>query len=91
MVGYFPTYTLGNLVSGQLWNAIRNAIPEIDSNIAAGEFAPLLSWLRENIHQYGRKYLPNELIERATGEPLTSRYYVDYLKAKYRDLYLLTK
>lgn len=91
MVGYFPTYTLGNVVSGQLWHAIRKAIPDLDSHIAAGEFTSLLSWLRENIHQYGRKYLPNELIERATGEPLTSRYYLEYLSAKYRGLYTLAK
>jgi carboxypeptidase Taq len=91
MVGYFPTYTLGNVVSGQLWHAIRAAIPDLESQIESGRFATLLSWLRENIHQYGRKYLPNELIERATGEPLTSRYYLEYLTAKYSDLYALAK
>lgn len=91
MVGYFPTYTLGNVVSGQLWHAIRQAIPDLYDQIEAGQFSTLLGWLRENIHQYGRKYLPNELIERATGEPLTSRYYLEYLNGKYSDLYALAK
>jgi carboxypeptidase Taq len=91
MVGYFPTYTLGNVVSGQLWHAIRKAIPDLYDQIDAGQFATLLAWLRENIHQYGRKYLPNELIQRATGEPLTSRYYLEYLNGKYSDLYALAK
>jgi carboxypeptidase Taq len=87
MIGYFPTYSLGNLVSVQLWDAIRRALPDIDQQIERGEFAPLLAWLRENVHRYGRKYMPNELIERATGEPLTSRYYLSYLTTKYADIY----
>ena len=47
------------------------------------EFQPLLGWLRENIHRHGRKYLPNELILRATGEPLSAHYYVEYLREKF--------
>ncbi|HZT40587.1 MAG TPA: carboxypeptidase M32 [Chthonomonadaceae bacterium] len=89
LIGYFPTYSIGNLVSGQLWHAIGQALPERDAQVARGEFAPLLGWLRENVHRYGRKYLPAELIQKATGEPLTSRYYMDYLTAKYRDIYQL--
>ncbi|HZO90322.1 MAG TPA: carboxypeptidase M32 [Chthonomonadaceae bacterium] len=89
LVGYFPTYTIGNLLSAQLWHAARQALPDLDAQIARGEFAPLLGWLRQNVHRYGRKYLPGELAVKATGEPLTSRYYVDYLTAKFRDLYSL--
>jgi carboxypeptidase Taq len=91
MVGYFPTYTLGNVVSGQLWHAIRKAIPDLDQQIENGVFTNLLAWLRDNVHRHGRKYLPNELIERATGEPLMSRYYLEYLNGKYSDLYSLAK
>ncbi|HLV78997.1 MAG TPA: carboxypeptidase M32, partial [Chthonomonadaceae bacterium] len=76
LIGYFPTYSIGNLVSGQLWHAAGQALQDRDAQIARGEFAPLLGWLRQNVHRYGRKYLPSELIEKATGEPLTSRYYV---------------
>ena len=79
LVAYFPTYSIGNLLSAQLWNSAAQAIPDIDEKIERGEFAPLLGWLRENVHKYGRKFLPHELIKKATGEPLTSKYYVDYL------------
>ncbi len=87
LVGYFPTYTLGNVMSGQIWAAIRKSIPSLDDKIAQGRFTELLGWLRENIHRHGRKYRPIELIARATGEPLTSRHYVNYLRTKYEELY----
>jgi carboxypeptidase Taq len=91
LIGYFPTYSIGNLLSAQLWHAIGQALPDRDAQLTDGEFAPLLDWLRENVHQYGSKYLPKELVVKATGEPLTSRYYVDYLHAKYSDIYALEK
>ena len=87
LIGYFPTYSMGNLLSSQLWQAAKKSLPELDAQIGSGEFGPLLGWLRENVHGYGHKYLPGELILKATGEPLTSRYYVDYLKTKYGDIY----
>ena len=87
LIGYFPTYSIGNLLSAQLWQAAHKTLPDLDAQIARGEFAPLLGWLRENVHRYGRKYLPGELAQKATGEPLTSRHYVDYLTAKYSDIY----
>ena len=89
LIGYFPTYSIGNLLSAQLWHALGKALPDRDAQLAEGECAPLLDWLRENVHQYGSKYLPKELVVKATGEPLTSRYYVDYLHAKYSDIYAL--
>ena len=89
LIGYFPTYTLGNLVSGQIWNAINKALPNVNGLMATGEFAPILSWLRTNIHQHGSKFEPNELILKATGEPLTSCHYVDYLTGKYNEIYSL--
>jgi carboxypeptidase Taq len=89
LIGYFPTYSIGNVMSGQLWHAIGAQIPDLEDRIRRGGFAQLLGWLRTNVHEQGRRYLPNELIERATGEPLTARYYLEYLKAKYNDLYEL--
>lgn len=89
LVGYFPTYTLGNLFSAQLWHTLRLAIPDLDSRIEQGDFAPLLHWLRENVHRHGRKYMPDELVWRVTGEPLTVRYYVEYLRGKFGELYQL--
>jgi carboxypeptidase Taq len=87
MIGYFPTYTLGNLNSAQLWNAIQKDIPDTSSLIRKGEFAPILNWQREKIHRHGSKYFPAELIRRATGEPLDWKYFMDYLQKKYALIY----
>ena len=89
LIGYFPTYSLGNLISAQLFHAIRKTLPDLDAQIERGEFAPILGWLRENIHQYGSKFQPAELIERATGEKMTARYYTEYITGKYSDIYAL--
>jgi carboxypeptidase Taq len=89
LIGYFPTYSIGNLLSGQLWHTLNLTLPDLDVQIERGEFAPLLAWLREHVHGYGSKYLPRELVLKATGEPLNSRYYLDYLQAKYSDIYQL--
>jgi carboxypeptidase Taq len=89
MIGYFPTYTLGNVLSVQLWQAAVAARPEIPAEIERNEFGALLGWLRENVHRHGRKYEPNTLIERATGRPLTAQPYLDYLHSKFGEIYQL--
>jgi carboxypeptidase Taq len=86
-MGYFPTYSIGNLLAAQLWEKANADIPDIPEQLARGDCAPLLAWLREKIHQHGRKYLPNDLIQRATGEPLHSRAFLRYLTEKYTELY----
>ena len=68
--GYFPTYTLGNLINAQLFRAAREALGDLDAMFAQGEFQPLLRWLRENIHRHGARYSAQELVQRATGRPL---------------------
>ena len=83
LFGYFPTYTLGTLNAAQLFRAALQQVPELQSDLEKGEYARLLSWLREKIHRHGRRYSPSELTERATGEPLRASYFLDYLKAKY--------
>ncbi len=80
--GYFPTYTLGNLYAAQLYHKITDDIPGLEKDFSRGNFAQLLSWLRKEIHSQGRRYLPEELLERATGEPLNPRYLIDHLKTK---------
>ena len=87
LIGYFPTYTIGNLASVQLFNKALADVPCIPDDIASGRFAGLLGWLRENVHQHGRKYLPADLIHIATGEPLSAGPYLHYLKQKYGELY----
>ena len=86
-IGYFSTYALGNLISAQLWEKIRKDIPDLDEHIRAGEFEALLHWLRENIHRYGRKYDPQDLVERVTGSRITAAPYVRYLTEKYSEIY----
>ncbi len=87
LIGYFPTYSMGNLLSVQLYDKAVEAHPSIPSEIERGEFATLRNWLRENVYQHGRKYEPKELVKRATGEPLQSRSYVQYLKNKFGEIY----
>jgi carboxypeptidase Taq len=85
MVGYFPTYTIGNLMSAQLWSALASDLGDIDARIAAGDFAALREWLHDNIHRHGRKFTSRDLLRRATGEELRVEPFLDYLQAKLLD------
>ena len=87
MIGYFPTYSLGNLLSAQLYEKAVADAPDIPSQIARGEFGGLLGWMRERVHRHGRKYLPTELVERAAGAPMQAQPYLAYLRAKYGAIY----
>ena len=87
LVGYFPTYTLGNLYGAQIWSAIGRDVPDRDSRIAAGDLRPILDWTRERIHQHGGTYLPGDLIERATGEAPNATYLGKYLNEKFAAVY----
>ena len=91
LIGYFPTYTLGNLAAAQLFDAACNQIGDLDQLFARGEFRPLLDWLHENIHFFGRCYGGADLVERATGSPLSAHYLIDYLKTKLEPLYGLSR
>jgi carboxypeptidase Taq len=87
LIGYFPTYTLGNIMSVQLFEAAKKAHPKLESEIRAGKFENLLTWLRQNVHEHGSRYLPQELLKRATGSTLDSGPYIHYLNTKFRSLY----
>jgi carboxypeptidase Taq len=87
LIGYFPTYQLGNLISLQLWGKINADLPDLADQIARGEFSALLGWLRTNLHQHGRKFTSNELLLRITGGGLNPAPYLTYLKAKYSEVY----
>lgn len=89
MLGYFPTYSLGNLISVQLFDKLKADIPSLMDQIAAGQFDQLLHWLRENVHRHGRKYTPAELVKRVTGHEMTAANYVAYIKAKFSEIYSL--
>jgi len=87
MIGYFSTYALGNLVSAQLWEKINQDIPGLDEQFRRGKFDALLGWLHTNIHQHGRRYDPQDLVQRVTGSKITPEPYVRYLTNKYSDIY----
>jgi carboxypeptidase Taq len=86
-LGYFPTYTLGNLYAAQLWESIRAELPGLDDAFRRGEFQPLLEWLRERIHRHGRRFTAPELCQRVTGKPLSPEPLLRYLEGKLRPLY----
>jgi len=85
--GIFPGYSLGNLIGAQLMAQVRLEVPDLDSRFEKGEFFPLLDWLRRNVHRHGRKFTPNEILERVTGKPLTAAPWIDYVRRKFSALY----
>lgn len=89
LMGYFPTYTLGNLYAAQLFLQARQDLGDLEAQFARGETAPLLGWLREHVHSRGRRVTASELITDITGQPLTIDPLMDYLEKKFGDLYQL--
>jgi carboxypeptidase Taq len=87
--GGFQSYTIGDILSAQFYAAAVKAHPDIPREIAIGEFSTLHAWLREQLYQHGRKFKPNELVERATGGQMSVGPYLAYLRAKYDELYQL--
>jgi carboxypeptidase Taq len=86
-IGYFPTYSLGNVVSVQLWDKARGDVSDLDSQFERGEFGELSAWLRENLHRHGRKYTSKEMLERITGGGMDPGPYIRYLKSKLGEIY----
>jgi carboxypeptidase Taq len=82
-IGYFPTYTLGNLMSAQIFARIGEDVPDLRERTAAGEFGALLGWLRTHIHRYGRKFTAHELLERMGCGPLSAEPWLAYVRRKY--------
>ncbi|MGB3682391.1 MAG: carboxypeptidase M32 [Rubrobacteraceae bacterium] len=91
LFGYFPTYSIGNVLSVQLFDIATEQQPEIKDEISQGEFGTLRNWLRENIHQYGSKHEPEDLVQRVTGSPLNAEPYLKYLNNKFSELYGLDR
>ena len=88
-VGYFPTYALGNVISLQIWARVREALPDLDGQLAAGDVSALSSWLRDNLYSLGRKLSPRETLERLTGSgELDPQPYLAYLREKVGSLAL---
>ena len=87
LIGYFPTYALGNMIAGQLWARVHVDIGDLEDQIAAGELGGLRAWLGENIHRHGSRYTTEELLERVVGGPIAVEPFVAYLKDKLGDAY----
>lgn len=83
LFGYFPTYTLGALMAAQWFAAATKCIPDIETRIRTGDFAPVVSWLRREIHWRGQLKTARELLTEITGEPLNIRYFKDHLERRY--------
>jgi carboxypeptidase Taq len=86
-LGYFPTYTLGNLYAAQFMEQARRDLPDLDDQFRAGRFQGLKSWLNEQIHRHGQRYRAGVLCQRVTGRPLSHQPLMSYLRGKYGELY----
>ena len=89
-MGYFPTYALGNLYAAQLFEKIETDLPDLWNQIEAGDFTPLLGWLRKHVHRFGRRKTASEIVRDATGKEPDSKAFLKYLETKYSALYDLS-
>jgi carboxypeptidase Taq len=87
LFGYFPTYTIGNLIAAQLYETAHETLGDLDGMIAQGDFSPLLDWLRVHVHTHGRNYTANELVQNTTGRPLSAKPLVKSLRTRYAAVY----
>ncbi len=87
LIGYFPTYTLGNLYSAQFYAKAKEDIPDLESQFERGNFLPLREWLLTNIHRQGQRYRAKKLCEKVTGKPLDYKPLINYMNAKYGEIY----
>lgn len=85
--GSFPTYTVGNVMASQFLQAAHAQLPDLEVALGRGEYASLLGWLTDKVYRHGRRFTPQELLERATGRGLDTGPYLTYLNAKFGGLY----
>ena len=89
LVGYFPTYALGNLIGAQLYRRMKADLPGIEDGFARGEFLPWLTWMREHVHNHGAKFTAPELLTRELGEEISAQPLLEYMQARYSEIYAL--
>jgi len=87
LIGYFPTYTLGNLYAAQLWEKILTDIPALKAQMAQGNFGELKGWLNSNIHVVGKRHRAADLCQKITGKPLSADPFMRHLEGKLRPIY----
>ena len=86
LIGYFPSYALGNVYSAQILNSMKKEF-NVSGALERGELSRIKEWLNTHIHKYGKLKSPEEIIKKVTGEGINSKYYIEYLKEKYRKIY----
>lgn len=89
LIGYFPTYALGNLIAAQLYRRMKADLPGMEEGFARGEFLPPLQWLREHVHRHGSKFTAPELLARELGEEISAEPLLEYIRARYSEIYEL--
>ena len=89
-MGTFPAYSIGNVMSAQVFQAAHEQMPHLANDLEQGRYRPLLDWLINNMYRHGRAYSPDELLMKMNGERLNIDPYLTYVEQKYRDLYQLT-
>ena len=87
LLGYFPTYALGNMYAAQFYNAAKRDLGNVDELCSRGDFKPLKAWLNEKIHRHGKRYRASRLVEIVTGESLSHLPLIAHLRGKYSELY----
>ena len=88
-IGYFPTYSYGNLIGVQFWNKLKEDINDVEGHIRSGSYRPILDWLVERVYGYGRMMRPKDLFEHVVGEPMSAGPWLDYATEKYSAIYNL--
>jgi len=83
LIGYFPAYSLGALISAQFANSLRKEIPELDKEIEKGNFKQLIEWLRKNVHQKASFFSTNEILEQVTNSSLNAKFFKQYITNRY--------
>lgn len=87
LMGYFPSYSLGKLYAAMFWNQMRGDIADVEQQVERGNFSEILHWLRSNIHEYGRTEVPQEIVQRVCGRPLTEKDFLEYVGKKAQRVY----
>ena len=86
-IGYFPTYTLGNLYAAQFYEQARKDVAGLEGQFERGEFSGLLNWLRDKIHRHGQRYRARDLVKRVTGKELSAEPLLKHLRGKAAEFY----
>jgi carboxypeptidase Taq len=87
--GYFPTYSMGNLIGAQVWASLKKDLPNVCDLMREGKYEPILGWLQTEIYLQGKRYQPKDLVQRVTGEPMNPKYWLEYATDKFSSIYEL--